>query len=79
MMKLNYPEPGNYTAKVFGSSSTSVMVFGRTDFTFEHGFSTVPASSLSSSDKQPIDGKPAIIILLIAKYLWDLFHIEKLM
>ncbi|XP_061717387.1 hemicentin-1-like [Cydia pomonella] len=54
--KLTNLVPGTYTAKVKGSSLVNVMVFGRTDFTFQHGFSTEVEPNLKATDTQPTTG-----------------------
>ncbi|KAJ8728642.1 hypothetical protein PYW07_006338 [Mythimna separata] len=52
--KLNNVKPGKYVAKVMGHTRTSVVIVGRTDFLFSHGFSELKPKSLGDTSLQPI-------------------------
>ncbi|KAJ8720962.1 hypothetical protein PYW08_006427 [Mythimna loreyi] len=52
--KLSNAKPGTYTATVMGQSRTSVVIVGRTDFFFSHGFSELKPKSLGDTSLQPI-------------------------
>lgn len=58
VMKLVNPKPGTYYAWVKGDSALSVVIYARTDFTFDHGFSTNEPKSLKDTTKQPVATKP---------------------
>lgn len=56
VLKLINPSAGEYIARVWSSQNASVYVFGRTDFTFIHGFSELIPKSLKDTIAQPITG-----------------------
>ncbi|XP_075981852.1 hemicentin-2-like [Anticarsia gemmatalis] len=53
-IKLIKPTPGTYTATVYGETETSVYIVGKTDFTFNHGFSELEPKTLKDTRPQPI-------------------------
>ncbi|KAJ8728641.1 hypothetical protein PYW07_006337 [Mythimna separata] len=54
VVKLSNVKPGTYVATVMGQSRTSVVIVGRTDFFFSHGFSELNPKSLADTSLQPI-------------------------
>ncbi|XP_061717389.1 hemicentin-1-like isoform X2 [Cydia pomonella] len=54
--KITNLELGTYTAKVKGNSHVNILVFGRTDFTIQHGFSTEVEPNLNATDTLPTTG-----------------------
>ncbi|CAH1634796.1 unnamed protein product [Spodoptera littoralis] len=54
VVKLVNVTPGRYTATVKGTSETSVVIVGRSDFLFKHGFSELKPKSLKDTSLQPI-------------------------
>ncbi|XP_049878314.1 hemicentin-1-like [Pectinophora gossypiella] len=56
VVKLNNPDPGQYKAIVKGTATTTVMIFGRTDFTFQHGFHENVPTKFNNDRKQPTEG-----------------------
>ncbi|XP_059046733.1 hemicentin-1-like [Achroia grisella] len=54
VLKLINPIAGDYTAQVWSSQYASLYIFGRTDFTFVHGFSELIPKSLQDTISQPI-------------------------
>ncbi|XP_075982453.1 hemicentin-1-like [Anticarsia gemmatalis] len=54
VIKLINPRPGTYTARVRGTTQTSLFIVGRTDFFFRHGFSELEPKMLKDTTKQPI-------------------------
>ena len=61
MVKLSNLKPGLYKAIVMGQTRTSVVIVGRTDFFFTHGFSKLKPKSKGDTALQPIAGEFIII------------------
>ncbi|KAJ8720963.1 hypothetical protein PYW08_006428 [Mythimna loreyi] len=54
VVKLSNVTPGKYEATVKSDSKTSVVIVGRTDFFFSHGFSVLKPNSLGDTSLQPL-------------------------
>lgn len=50
-------KPGKHFFKVKSESETSVVITGRSDFFFKHGFSELMPKSLNDTFLQPIAGR----------------------
>ncbi|CAH1634793.1 unnamed protein product [Spodoptera littoralis] len=65
VLKLLNVKPGKYIATVKGASETSVVVVGRSDFLFKHGFSEQKPKSLKDTTLQPITNKGVYLSVLV--------------
>ncbi|KAJ8720964.1 hypothetical protein PYW08_006429 [Mythimna loreyi] len=54
VVKLSNVTPGKYEATVKSDSKMSVVIVGRTDFFFSHGFSELKPNSLGDTSLQPL-------------------------
>ncbi|XP_063384788.1 hemicentin-1-like [Cydia fagiglandana] len=63
--KLTNLVPGTYKAKVRGNSQVSIMVFGRTDFNFQHGFSTTVQTNMMATDTQPTTAVATLLMVSV--------------
>lgn len=57
MVKFDAPSHGIYYAWVKGETDISIVVYAKTDFTFDHGFSEFVPKSLADASKLPIASK----------------------
>ncbi|XP_073954597.1 hemicentin-1-like isoform X1 [Choristoneura fumiferana] len=64
-LKLVGLRPGAYKAFVHGSSDVNVMIFGRTDFNFNFGFSNKTENSLKYTEAQPTQGTTTHLIISV--------------
>ncbi|XP_073954600.1 hemicentin-1-like [Choristoneura fumiferana] len=64
-LKLVGLRPGAYKAFVHGSSDVNVMIFGRTDFNFNFGFSNKTENSLKYTEAQPTQGTATHLIISV--------------
>ncbi|KAJ0172646.1 hypothetical protein K1T71_011785 [Dendrolimus kikuchii] len=53
-VQLNNPEPGSYQVEIKDHDKVTIEIAGRTDFTFEHGFSQQQPKTMNDTTKQPI-------------------------
>ncbi|XP_047998649.1 uncharacterized protein LOC125236010 [Leguminivora glycinivorella] len=65
VIKIGNLVPGTYTAKVKGNSQVSIMVYGRTDFKFQHGFSTAVQTNMQATDTQPTTAVPTLLMVSV--------------
>ncbi|XP_063622787.1 hemicentin-1-like [Cydia splendana] len=63
--KLTNLVSGTYKAKVRGNSQVSIMVFGRTDFNFQHGFSTTVQTNMMATDTQPTTAVATLLMVSV--------------
>ncbi|XP_061717392.1 hemicentin-1-like [Cydia pomonella] len=63
--KLENLAPGTYKARVKGNSEVSIMVFGRTDFNFQHGFSTAVQTNIGATDTQPTTAVATLLMVSV--------------
>ncbi|KAI5633535.1 immunoglobulin i-set domain-containing protein [Phthorimaea operculella] len=65
VLRINNPAPGNYNAIVKGSKETTVMIFARTDFDFQHGFSENVPATFRNDKLQPTDGIKSFLLIKV--------------
>ncbi|KAG6440386.1 hypothetical protein O3G_MSEX001254 [Manduca sexta] len=65
MLQLNKPAPGNYTIKVKASSTSHVVVYARTNFTFQHGFSQTQPKTINDTSRKPLANMQNRLSILI--------------
>ncbi|KAH9643691.1 hypothetical protein HF086_001801 [Spodoptera exigua] len=66
VVKLVDIKPGRYTATVKGESQTSVVIVGRSDFLFKHGFSELKPKTLNDTSLQPIANTNVHLSVLVS-------------
>ncbi|KAJ2945341.1 hypothetical protein O0L34_g9432 [Tuta absoluta] len=65
VLRIDKPAAGTYEAIVKGSKETTVMIFGRTDFEFQHGFSENVPATFRNDRRQPTEGVISFLLINI--------------
>ncbi|KAH9633871.1 hypothetical protein HF086_013760 [Spodoptera exigua] len=66
--KIVKKTPGKYTLSVFSEKKTSLMLVGRSEFIFKHGFSELKPQSINDTFLQPIAKLPdnqALTVMIV--------------
>ncbi|CAH0663926.1 unnamed protein product [Spodoptera exigua] len=64
--KIVKKTPGKYTLSVFSEKKTSLMLVGRSEFIFKHGFSELKPQSINDTFLQPIANAKVHLSILVS-------------
>ncbi|XP_053616354.1 hemicentin-1-like [Plodia interpunctella] len=63
VLKISYPEPGNYTAKVDSGAESTLTVTAKTSFDFRHRFSPLLSTSIDAMSNRPMADVNSFIMI----------------